>query len=61
MPKVLCIIGMATAVLIAALFLLDLALPSIMFRRASVVMDVAMIVSSALLGAMSYLTFREQK
>jgi hypothetical protein len=61
MPKALCIAGMVVAVLVAILFILDLALPSLMFRRASILMDVVMIVSSILLGVVSWLTLKEQK
>jgi hypothetical protein len=61
MPKALCIAGMVVAVLVAILFILDLALPALMFRRASILMDVVMIVSSILLGVVSWLTLKEQK
>ena len=61
MPKALCIAGMVVAVLVAILFILDLALPSLMFRRASILMDVVMIVSAILLGVVSWLTLKEQK
>jgi len=52
---------MVVAVLVAILFILDLALPALMFRRASILMDVVMIVSSILLGVVSWLTLKEQK
>jgi hypothetical protein len=61
MPKALCIAGMVVAVLVAILFILDLALPSLMFRRASILMDVTMIVCSIVLGVVSWLTLKEQK
>jgi hypothetical protein len=61
MPKALCIAGMVVAVLVAILFILDLALPSLMFRRASILMDIVMIVSAILLGVVSWLTLKEQK
>lgn len=61
MPKALCIAGMVVAVLVAILFILDLALPSVMFRRASILMDIAMIVCAIVLGVVSWLTFKEQK
>jgi hypothetical protein len=59
MPKALCMAGMVVALLVAVLFLLDLAL-GIPFRKASVTMDVALLVSAVLLGVISWLTFREQ-
>lgn len=61
MPKALCIAGMVVAVLVAILFILDLAVPSMMFRRASVLMDVVMIVCSIILAVISWLTLKEQK
>jgi hypothetical protein len=62
MPKALCMSGMAVAILIAILFIFDLAAPSTMapFRKASVFMDVPMIICAILLGLASWLTFREQ-
>jgi len=60
MPKVLCIAGMVVAVLVAILFILDLALPAMMFRRASIMMDVGMIVCAIILGVASWMTFKEQ-
>ena len=62
MPKALCMSGMAVAILIAMLFLADLVVPEQMapFRRASILMDVCMLVCAALLGVASWLTFREQ-
>jgi hypothetical protein len=62
MPKALCMSGMAVAILIAILFIFDLAAPVSMapFRKASILMDVAMLVCAALLGVASWLTFREQ-
>jgi hypothetical protein len=63
MPKALCMSGMVVAILIAILFLFDLAAPSAYapFRKASVMMDVLMLVAAALLGFISWMTFREQK
>jgi len=63
MPKALCMSGMVVAILIAILFLFDLAAPSAYapFRKASVMMDVLMLVSAGLLGFISWMTFREQK
>lgn len=61
MPKALCIAGMVVAVLVAILFILDLAVPSMMFRQASILMDVVMIVCSIVLAVVSWLTLKEQK
>ncbi len=62
MPKALCMSGMAVAILIAILFIFDLVAPITMapFRKASILMDVCMLVCAALLGVASWLTFREQ-
>lgn len=59
MPKALCIAGMVVALLVGLLFLLDLVL-GIPFSKASIVMDIALVVSAVILGAISWLTFREQ-
>jgi protein-S-isoprenylcysteine O-methyltransferase Ste14 len=61
MPKVLCIAGMVVAVLVAILFILDLAVPTMMFRRASILMDIVMIICALALGVVSWLTLKEQK
>ena len=61
MPKALCIAGMVVAVLVAILFILDLAVPSMMFRGASMLMDIVMIVCSIILAVISWLTLKEQK
>jgi hypothetical protein len=62
MPKALCMSGMAVAILIAILFIFDLVAPPAMapFRRASIPMDVGMLICAAILGVASWLTFREQ-
>jgi hypothetical protein len=60
MPKALCLAGMVVAILIAVLFAVDLA-AAVPFRRASVVMDVSLIVAALLLGLASWMTFREQR
>lgn len=62
MPKALCLSGMVVAILIAILFLFDLAAPTSMapFRKANIVMDIAMILSALTLGVISWFTFREQ-
>jgi len=62
MPKALCLSGMVVAILIAILFLFDLAAPASLapFRKANILMDIAMIVCAGMLGAISWFTFREQ-
>jgi hypothetical protein len=62
MPKALCMMGMVVAILIAILFLADLAAPTAYapFRKASMFMDIMMLISAALLGLISWMTFREQ-
>lgn len=58
MPKALAISGMAIAGLLVLMFGLDLAI-SVPFGRASFAMDVMMLVCGAVLGYMSWNTFRE--
>ncbi|NUQ62629.1 MAG: hypothetical protein HUU20_09080 [Pirellulales bacterium] len=59
MPKALCILGMVIALLLLILFGLDLAL-GIPFSKASSAMDIGLIVAAAILGYLSWATFREQ-
>jgi hypothetical protein len=59
MPKALCMSGLVVSGLVIILFAADLA-ARIPFGRASVVMDVAFLVSAALLGLISWFTLREQ-
>lgn len=59
MPKLLTMIGLILAVLIAIPFLLDLAL-EIPFKRASVAMDVVFLVCSVVLAYLSWTTLKEQ-
>jgi hypothetical protein len=59
MAKALCMTGLVVAGLIAILFAADLA-ASIPFRRASIVMDVSLLVCAILLGLISWMTLREQ-
>ena len=59
MPKALCISGLVVAGLVIILFAADLAV-GIPFRRASVMMDVALLSSAVLLGLISWFTLREQ-
>jgi hypothetical protein len=51
--------GIAVAILIILLFAADLAV-ALPFKRASILMDVALLASAALLGLISWLTLREQ-
>jgi hypothetical protein len=62
MPKALCLAGMVVAILLAILFLFDLAAPASLapFRKTSLMMDVVFLVCAVALGVMSWLTFREQ-
>jgi hypothetical protein len=59
MPKALCMSGLVVAGLVTILFAVDLAI-GVPFRRASVMMDVSMLVGAALLGLISWFTLREQ-
>jgi len=59
MPKALCVIGMIVAGLLILLFGLDAAV-GIPFNSASMMMDVGMIVASAIVAYLSWSTFREQ-
>ena len=59
MPKMFTIAGMVVAALLFLLFGLDLAL-RFPFSRQVPVMDALFLVCAALLGYMSWMTFREQ-
>jgi hypothetical protein len=59
MPKALCISGLVVAGLVAILFAADLAV-GYPFGRASMTMDVSVLVCAIVLGLLSWLTFREQ-
>ena len=59
MPKALCMSGLVVSGLVIILFAFDLAV-AIPFRRASMMMDVALLASAALLGLLSWFTLREQ-
>ncbi len=59
MPKALCMSGMVVAILIAILFLLDLAI-KFPFQRVSILMDVSLLICAAILGLISWFTYREQ-
>jgi hypothetical protein len=60
MPKALTISGMVIAVLILLLFTLDLA-AKMPFQRANLMMDIVFLVSGAILGYLSWTSFRELK
>ena len=66
MPKVLCIVGLVAAGLLAIVFLLDLILmfagmQSVApFRGLSPVLDVVFLIAALGLGWLSFSTFREQ-
>jgi hypothetical protein len=59
MPKALCMSGLVVSGLVIILFAVDLAV-GIPFKRASMMMDVSLLVCAALLGLISWFTLREQ-
>jgi len=59
MPKVLCIVGTIVSVLLLLLFGLDLAI-KFPFNRENVLMDIGLVLCSAILGFLSWTTLREQ-
>ena len=59
MPKALCISGMVVAALLLLFFGLDLAI-GFPFGGASTMMDIGLVVCSAILGYLSWATYREQ-
>jgi hypothetical protein len=60
MPKALCLVGSIVAVLLLLVFGFDLVL-GFPFRRASLTMDIGLVLCSFALGYMSWATLREQK
>ena len=62
MPKALCITGLSIAVVLFVIFLWDLAGPQWLtpFKKASLLMDISFILSSAGLGYLSWTTWKEQ-
>lgn len=66
MPKALCMTGMVIAILVFILFLLDLVFGLVgptwlaPFKSASRLMDIAFVICAAILGFLSWTTFREQ-
>lgn len=59
MPRVLTIVGMVVAALLLLMFGLDLAL-GFPFKHASIAMDALFVLCAAMLGYMSWSTYREQ-
>jgi hypothetical protein len=59
MPKALCMSGLVVAGLVIILFAADLAV-GVPFKRASVMLDVSLLGSAALLALISWFTLREQ-
>jgi len=59
MQKALCMVGMAVAIILVIMFLLDL-IAGIPFQKASYLMDILMLVCAAGLGYVSWSTFQEQ-
>jgi uncharacterized membrane protein YuzA (DUF378 family) len=60
MPKALSIFAMAISVLLLAVFGLDLA-TKIPFGRDPMLMDIGFVIAAAILGYLSWCTFREQR
>jgi hypothetical protein len=59
MPKMLTIAGLAVAALLGFMFGLDLAV-GVPFSRVAPTMDILFLVCAAMLGYMSWSTYREQ-
>ncbi|HZN35169.1 MAG TPA: hypothetical protein VFB80_15175 [Pirellulaceae bacterium] len=59
MPKALCMSGIAVAILIILLFAADLII-GLPFKRASIFMDIGLLIAAVVLGAISWFTLREQ-
>ena len=59
MPKALCMSGIAVAILIILLFAADLII-GLPFKRASILIDICLLISAAMLGVISWFTLREQ-
>ncbi len=58
MPKALCLTGMVIAILLIALFLVDLII-GVPFAKASPLIDITFCVSAAGLGYLAWSAFRE--
>ncbi len=67
MPKILCLTGLVVSGLIALIFFMDLAfglmgmLTLAPFKLTSVLLDIVLLVSSVVLGYLSWTSFRELK
>jgi hypothetical protein len=59
MPKALCIVGIAVAVLLLLVFALDLAV-AIPFGRDNLWMDIGLTVCSIIMGYLGWATLRQQ-
>jgi len=60
MAKVLCLFALFVSSILFLIFFLDLIL-GIPFARINAMMDIAFVVSSAIIGVFSFLTFQEQR
>ena len=60
MAKVLCLFALVVSAILFLIFFLDLIL-GFPFARINLMMDIAFVVSSAIIGVFSYLTFQEQR
>ena len=62
MPKALCITGLSISAVLFVIFLWDLLVPVGLtpFKKASVLMDISFILSSAGLAYLSWTTWKEQ-
>lgn len=66
MPKVLCLTSLAISGLVFLLFLFDLLMRLVgmtniaPFRGADLMIDVVFVICAAVIGTMSFFTFREQ-
>ena len=60
MAKVLCLFALVVSAILFLLFFLDLIL-GIPFAHVNVMMDIAFVVSSGIIGVFSFLTFQEQR
>ncbi len=59
MSKIICLSGLIVCVLVFLIFVVDLS-AAIPFGRYSLAMDIVAIISSAAMGALGWLTYREQ-
>ena len=60
MPRAFCLMGLAVALLLFVLFVLDLSI-GIPFHRASMLADIGFVVSSLGLGLISFTTLKRLK